>query len=70
MKLIPYALLGQFSVQVLTTSAVLLPVALFGMFIGMKLHYRVPEQLFYRLCYLFLFLTGIKLTYDGVAALV
>ncbi|MCR9254862.1 MAG: sulfite exporter TauE/SafE family protein [Alphaproteobacteria bacterium] len=66
-KLIPYALLGQFSVQVLTTSAVLLPVALFGMFLGMKLHYRVPEKLFYRLCYIFLFLTGIKLTYDGIS---
>jgi len=68
-KMIPYALLGQFTGQVLTTSAVLLPVALIGMYIGMKLHYRVPEKLFYRLCYLFLFLTGLKLTYDGASAL-
>ena len=69
-KLIPYALLGQFSAQVLTTSALLVPLALVTMFLGMKLHYRVPEALFYRLCYAFLFLTGLKLTSDGVLALV
>ena len=69
-KLAPYALLGQFPAEVLLTAAALAPVAVAGILLGVWLHDRVNQELFYRLCYLFLFVTGLKLTYDGLAPLV
>lgn len=68
-KLIPYSFLGQFSVENLSTSLVLLPLTPLGVWIGVKLHHKVPEQLFYRLAYIFLFATGIKLLWDGIEGL-
>jgi uncharacterized protein len=66
-KLVPYAWLGQFSAENLYTSLVLLPLAPLGMGLGIWMHRVVPEQLFYRICYLLLFLVGLKLLYDGGA---
>lgn len=68
-KLVPYALLGQFSAPNLWAAASLLPVACFGMWLGIWLHDKVPVRLFFRLCYAFLLLTGLKLLYDGLMAL-
>ncbi len=68
-KLIPYAWLGQFSSENLMTSLVILPLALVGIVSGIWLHTRIPEKLFYNLCYSFLFLTGLKLLYDGVSGM-
>lgn len=68
-KLLPYAWLGQFTEQNLWTAAVLFPAAVVGMLGGIWLHDRVPQGLFYRLCYAFLFLAGLKLVYDGLAGL-
>ena len=68
-KLIPYAYLGQLHVGNLTTSLVLAPLAPIGVWLGVKLHHRVNEKYFYNLCYIFLFVTGIKLLYDGFAGL-
>ena len=68
-KLGPYAWLGQFSAENLTTSAVLFPVALAGVASGLWLHNRIPQAIFYRACYVFLFLAGLKLLYDGVTQL-
>lgn len=67
-KLVPYAWLGLFSTSNLYTSAVLLPLAPLSMGLGIWLHNRVSDALFYRLCYLFLFVTGVKLLWDGVGA--
>lgn len=67
-KIVPYAWIGQFSAGNLLTSAVLLPLAPIGMWLGIWLHRVVPEDLFYRICYLALFLVGLKLLYDGVTA--
>lgn len=67
-KLVPYAWLGQFSGENLLTSLALLPIAPFGMWLGIWLHRVVPEELFYRVCYLLLFLAGLRLLYDGVTA--
>ena len=36
---------------------------------GVWVHDRVPQALFYRICYALLFVTGLKLLYDGVAGL-
>lgn len=66
-KLVPYAWIGQFSSENLRTSLVLLPLAPVGMMLGIWLHRIVPQDVFYRICYLLLFLAGLKLLYDGGA---
>ena len=68
-KLVPYYLLGQLNGDNLLTSLVLSPLAPLGVWMGLRLHDRVNEKLFYNLAYFFLFLTGIKLLYDGFLAL-
>jgi len=67
-KLVPYAWLGQFSYENLSTSLVLVPLAPVGMWLGIWMHRVVPEGIFYRICYLLLFLAGLKLLYDGGSA--
>jgi uncharacterized membrane protein YfcA len=64
-KLVPYAWIGQFSAENVYTSLVLLPIAPIGMWLGIWLHRVVPEDVFYRVCYLLLFVAGLKLLYDG-----
>ena len=64
-KLIPYAWLGLFHGNNLLTSLVLLPGAVIGFLAGIWLHNNVSEEIFYRVCYVFLFLVGIKLILDG-----
>jgi len=66
LKLIPYGALGQFSTDNLALSAVLLPLAPLGVWLGLKLHHRVSEQLFYRICYGLVLISGCKLMWDGV----
>lgn len=67
-KLVPYTLLGQFRTDTLTTALVLMPLVPVGMGLGIWLHRRATDRLFYIACYGFLFLTGAKLTWDGVTA--
>jgi len=69
-KLIPYAALGMFDRSNLATSASLVPLGVFGIFCGVWLRKIIPEVPFYRLCYGFLFVTGVKLMYDGVSKLI
>ena len=64
-KVIPYAILGQLNVGNLTTSLVLSPLAFFGVWLGVRLHHKLSEKWFYQICYVLLFVTGIKLLYDG-----
>ncbi|WP_326939338.1 sulfite exporter TauE/SafE family protein [Actimicrobium sp. GrIS 1.19] len=68
-KIVPYALLGQLSVDNLATAAVLSPLAPLGVKLGAWLHDRINEKIFYRLSYGFLLLTGIKLCWDGLVHL-
>jgi hypothetical protein len=65
-KLLPYALLGQLSTSNMTTALVLLPLAPLGVWVGVWLHKRVSEAIFYRIAYLLLFGTGVKLVWDGL----
>ncbi len=65
-KLVPYALLDMFPAVNLATSAALMPIAVAGTFLGVWLHRRVSDRWFYRLCYVFVLLTGSKLLHDGV----
>jgi uncharacterized membrane protein YfcA len=68
-KLVPYAWLGLFDTRNLWTSAVLIPLAPVGIFLGVKLMRRLSEALFYRVCYSLLLVVGAKLLWDGLAAL-
>lgn len=65
-KLVPYFLLGQFSVSNLKLSAALAPVAIIGMLLGVWLVRRISVKVFYRLTYFLVFLLALKLTYDGL----
>jgi uncharacterized membrane protein YfcA len=70
LKLIPYSLLGQFSGENLVTSLLLSPLAPLGMWLGIWLHRRIEEKLFYQTVYLMLAVVALKLLYDGLAPLV
>jgi uncharacterized membrane protein YfcA len=65
MKVPAYVALGQFTPQVLTTAAVLLPLALASTWAGVWLVRRVPAEGFYRVIYVLLILVGAKLAWDG-----
>ena len=68
-KLVPYTWLGLFDAANLATSAVLIPLAPVGIWLGVKMMRRLPEELFYRICYGLLLVVGAKLLWDGIAAL-
>lgn len=68
-KLIPYAWLGQLSVDNLKMSLYLMPFAPIGVWIGIWMHNRVSNRIFYIICYGLLFLVGIKLLAEGLSAL-
>ncbi|MBB4052711.1 hypothetical protein GGR20_002359 [Devosia subaequoris] len=68
-KLVPYYYLGQLNVQNLTLSAVLAPVGLVGVFIGVYLVRRIDAKLFYRIAYWLVFLLALKLVWDGATGL-
>jgi len=70
MKVPAYIALGQFTPQVLTTAAVLLPLALASTWAGVWLVRRVPAQGFYRIIYLLLIAVGAKLAWDGAHGLI
>jgi uncharacterized protein len=68
-KLLPYAWLGLFDARNLSTSLVLSPLAPLGIWLGVFLMRRTSERLFYRIAYGLLLLVGVKLIWDGLAAL-
>jgi uncharacterized membrane protein YfcA len=65
-KLIPYGFLGQLNVSNLTAAAILTPVAIAGVLIGVALVKRISTTLFYYIAYAMVFVLGLKLIYDGV----
>ncbi len=66
-KWIPYGMLGLLDLRNMATSLVLLPMAPVGVWIGVRLARRISQQLFYRFLYAGMFLTGVKLLWDGLA---
>ncbi|SFM16497.1 sulfite exporter TauE/SafE family protein [Halopseudomonas yangmingensis] len=68
-KLPAYVYLGQFDTSNLLASLVLLPLAPIGVRLGFWMLQHSNEQLIYRLCYLFLMITGLRLLYQGVSEL-
>ncbi len=64
-KVLPYALLGQFGAANLAFSARLFPVAIVSTLAGVWLVRRVPAAPFYRIILVLTFLVGCKLVWDG-----
>ncbi len=69
-KLLPYAWLGQFHQDNLFTAVMLAPLAPMGILLGVWLHHRVPTPWFYRICYGFLLVTGLRLLWHGGSNLI
>ncbi len=65
-KFIPYSFLGMFTVETGMANLALAPFALLGAWIGVKMHFMVPERAFFALTYVLLTLTGTKLIWDGL----
>lgn len=65
-KVVPYAMLGIFTVETLTADLFLGPVAVVGALLGVRAHRVVPERLFFAITYVLLTLTGIKLIWDAL----
>lgn len=64
-KWMPYAWLGLLDVRNFATSLALLPFAPIGVWVGVRIAHRIDPELFYRLVYLGMFLTGCKLVWDA-----
>lgn len=67
-KWIPYGWLGLLDLRNMATSVALLPFAPIGVLVGVRVAHRIQARLFYRLVYLGMFLTGLKLVWDGFLA--
>lgn len=67
-KLVPYAWLDLFDARNLTTSLALAPLAPVGIWVGYGLMHRIPEFLFYRICYAVLLVVGVRLLWEGLSA--
>jgi uncharacterized protein len=70
LKIGPYFALGQFSTTSLTTSVLLLPVAILANFLGIWLVRRTPTGLFYQIAYVLVFLISLELIRSGVMTLI
>jgi uncharacterized membrane protein YfcA len=65
-KLVPYALVGALNLENLLTSFVLMPLVPIGVKLGRILLDKINQKILYRYLYIVLFLSGIKLCYDGL----
>lgn len=66
-KLVPYGWLGQLSIDNLYASLMLAPLAPIGVGLGVFLHNRISERVFFRFVYSMLFIVALKLIYDGLS---
>jgi len=65
-KWIPYAWLGLIDLRNMATALVLMPLAPLGVWLGVYLTRHIRPDWFYRLAYSGMFLTGVKLLWDGL----
>lgn len=68
-KVVPYAFLGEFTKPVLLVGLLLMPLAAASNLAGIWLARRVPEELFYKIAYVLMFLVSIELMRSGITAL-
>jgi uncharacterized protein len=66
MKIVPYLGLGQFSTRTLTTSVLLLPLAIAANLFGLWLARRTPTELFYKVAYLLMLIISLGLVGQGL----
>ncbi|WP_133484803.1 sulfite exporter TauE/SafE family protein [Aliiroseovarius marinus] len=66
LKFVPYFVLGIFTWQTAKADLMLIPFAVLGVWIGVHLHHKMSERLFFGFTYLFLILTGTKLIWEGL----
>ena len=64
-KLVPYFFLGQLSIANLSHAAILAPLGVAGVLLGVFLVRRISVKRFYQLTYWLVFLLALKLIYDG-----
>lgn len=64
-KLVPYFFLGQLNVGNLERAAILAPLAIVGVVVGVWAVRRISVKRFYQLTYWLVFLLALKLIYDG-----
>lgn len=69
-KLAPYWWFGQLALGNLLTSLVLMPVAPLGVVLGLYLRDKISPKVFYEICYVFLAIVGVKLSWDGLSHLI
>jgi len=65
MKVVPYMMLGQFSLKNFSTSLTLLPVAVVMNFVGIWMVRTVPTKIFYEVSYILLTILGAALLWQG-----
>ena len=65
-KAIPYTFLGLFTIETIMIDMALVPFAIFGVWLGIKWHYLIPERAFFLLTYILLFFTGLRLLWVGI----
>ncbi len=65
-KVVPYLALGQFSLEVLSFSIMLLPVAISTTLLGAYVVRRMHTDIFYPFMYVMVFLVSVKLIWDGI----
>ena len=65
-KLIPFFALGQFDTTNLQSSLVLMPIAVVATLCGVWIVKRMSAKVFFPFMYTLMFLTGVKLIYDGL----
>jgi hypothetical protein len=65
MKVLPYFFLGQFSPRNFATSLALLPLAVVANFLGIWLVRKTPQERFYQISYMLMFLISLGLLWQG-----
>ena len=66
LKVIPYFALGQFSTTGIGTSLALMPLAIAANVFGFWVVRVTPQEIFYRITYIFMFLISFELVREGV----
>lgn len=66
-KIVPYAIVGQLNAGNLAASLLFAPLAPLGIWLGVWLHKRMSDRVFYAVTYVVLFATGAKLIHDALA---
>jgi uncharacterized protein len=68
-KLLPYAWLGQLDASNLGASLTLAPLAPIGIGLGVWMHRRVSDRIFFHVVCTMLFIVGVKLVCDGIGSI-